>query len=120
VRPDAGIADDVIDRLTDDPWLDASEILIAVHDGLVTLTGNAPTRAMKRRAEDVAAMASGVRDVRNEIRVDDGLASFGRPGEAVRSGRDQPGSGFSSSDRADPVFDTPREHPNWPGYGRRT
>jgi hypothetical protein len=36
------------------------------------------------RAEDIAADASGVTEVRNEIRVDNGVASFGRPGEAVR------------------------------------
>jgi osmotically-inducible protein OsmY len=39
---------------------------------------------MKHRAEDIAADASGVTEVRNEIRVDNGGASFGRPGEAVR------------------------------------
>lgn len=43
---------------------------------------------MKHRAEDLAAAASGVRDVRNRIRVDDGSASGGPPGKAVRQGRD--------------------------------
>lgn len=85
VRPDERIADDIIGRLTDDHAVDASQILVGVEGGLVTLTGNVPARRMKHRAEDIAADASGVRDVRNEIRVDDGRASFGAPGEAVRT-----------------------------------
>jgi osmotically-inducible protein OsmY len=86
VRADASIADEIIDRLTEDAALDASEILLQVDDGVALLTGNVPVRAMKHRAEDIAAEARGVRDVRNEIRVDNGSASAGRPGEAVRSG----------------------------------
>jgi hypothetical protein len=85
VRPDTSIADDIVQRLTDDDSIDASEILLQVEGGVATLTGNVPQRAMKHRAEDIAADANGVRDVRNEIRVDDGSASAGRPGEAVRS-----------------------------------
>lgn len=114
VRSDARITDDIIDRLTDDDRIDASEILVMVEAGVVTLTGNVPERGMKHRAEDLVADASGVRDVHNRIRVDDGSASFGRPGEAVRSGRDQLGSGFSSSARPDPVYDNPNEDSNWP------
>jgi hypothetical protein len=116
VRSDERITDDIIDRLTDDERIDASEVLVMVEAGVVTLTGNVPERAMKHRAEDLVADARGVRDVRNEIRVDPGAASFGRAGEAVRSGRDQLGSGFSSSERPDPVWDNPTEDSNWPGY----
>jgi len=113
VRSDERIRDDIIDRLTDDETLDASEILLMVEGGVVTLTGNVPERPMKHRAEDLAAEASGVRDVRNELRVDNGAASFGRPGEAVRSGNDQLGSAFSSSARPDPVWDNVPEDSNW-------
>ncbi|MDG6348313.1 BON domain-containing protein [Luteimonas sp. 8-5] len=88
VRPDASIADDIVDRLTEDDSLDASQILLQVDGGIAILTGNVPSRAMKHRAEDLAAAASGVRDVRNRIRVDDGSASGGPPGKAVRQGRD--------------------------------
>lgn len=113
VRSDERIADDVISRLTDAPDVDASEILLSVEGGVVTLTGNVPARAMKHRAEDIAAEATGVRDVCNTIRVDNGAASFGRPGEAVRSGLDQQGSAFSSSARPDLVWDNPKEDSNW-------
>ena len=99
MRPDTSIADDIYQRLTDDEELDASEILLSVEDGFVTLTGEVPDKTMKRRAENIAAQARGVRDVRNRIRFDDGIASFGPAGRAVRSGNDQLGSGFSSSER---------------------
>jgi hypothetical protein len=114
VRSDERITDDIIDRLTDDDHIDASEILVMVETGVVTLTGNVPERGMKHRAEDLVADASGVRDVHNRIRVDDGSASFGPAGQAVRSGHDQLGSGFSSSARPDPVYDNPTEDSNWP------
>ena len=94
VRSDERIADDIIGRLTDAADIDASEILLSVEGGVATLTGNVPARRMKHRAEDIAADASGVREVRNTIRVDNGAASFGRPGEAVRSGNDQEGSNW--------------------------
>ena len=113
VRSDERIVDDVIDRLTHDEHIDAREILVKVDEGLVTLTGNVPERAMKRLAEDLVANASGVRDVRNAIRIDDGSASAGLPGQAVRSGHDQLGSGFSSSERLDPLFDNAKDS-NWP------
>ncbi|MDQ3287439.1 MAG: BON domain-containing protein [Pseudomonadota bacterium] len=96
LRSDKRIADDLIDRLTDDDQLDASEILVMVENGVATLTGEVPARWMKRHAEEIAARVSGMRDVRNQLIVDPGVKSFGPPGAAVRSG-DQYGSGFSSS-----------------------
>ena len=97
LRSDARIADDVIDRLTEDEQLDAREILVMVENGVVTLTGEVESRRMKHRAEDIAASAAGVLDVRNQLVVDPGVRSFGVPGSAVRSGQDQFGSGFSSA-----------------------
>lgn len=116
-RPDASIVDDIIGRLTDDEHIDAGEILVMIEGGVVTLTGNVPEHAMKHRAEDIVADANGVRDVHNRIRVDDGSRSAGQPGESIRSGRDQQGSGFSSSARPDPVSNNPAEDSNGPGDG---
>lgn len=104
LRSDARIADDLIDRLTDDDLVDASEILVMVENGVITLTGEVPARRMKHRAEDIASEVAGVRDVNNRLVVDPGVSAFGPPGAAVRSGRDQRGSGFASSARiADPA-----------------
>ncbi len=97
VRSDERIADDLIERLTRADEIDASEILIAIESGVVTLTGEVPQRRMKHLAEDLAVAVQGVREVHNRLLVDKGSASFGPPGQAVRSGSDQQGSGFSSS-----------------------
>ena len=68
-RSDERILDDVNDRLTDDAWIDASDIEVGVTNGVVTLEGTVPDRNQKRRAEDVAADCSGVHDVANRLRV---------------------------------------------------
>lgn len=68
-RSDSRIAEDLNERLTEDALLDASGIVVSVSDGVVTLQGNVENRWMKHRAEDIADDCSGVRDVRNELRV---------------------------------------------------
>ena len=68
-RTDERIHEDVCERLTDDPRVDAFDIEVRVKDGEVTLAGNVTSREQKRRAEDVAALVTGVRDVVNELRV---------------------------------------------------
>jgi len=70
-RSDARILEDVNDRLTDDGWLDASDIEVTVNDREVTLSGHVDSRAAKRRAEDLAEMVSAVRHVQNNLRVRD-------------------------------------------------
>ena len=68
-RSDERIREDVCDRLTDDPYVDATNIEVAVADGEVTLSGFVDRRGDKRRAEDIADNVSGVRDVNNRLRV---------------------------------------------------
>ena len=96
LRSDARIADDLIDRLTEDDQLDASEILVMVENGVVTLTGEIQHRWMKHRAEDIASQVSGVRDIDNRLLVDPGLGALGPPGTAIRAGHAQAGSAFAS------------------------
>ena len=68
-RPDDRIREDVCDRLSDDPWVDASDIEITVRGGEVTLSGNVRDRSDKRRVEDVIENVSGVREVHNNLHV---------------------------------------------------
>lgn len=68
-RSDSRIEEDVNDRLTDDPYLDASDIQVSVKDGEVTLSGTIARREDKRRAEDLAELVSGVGHVQNNLRV---------------------------------------------------
>jgi osmotically-inducible protein OsmY len=68
-RADERIREDVCECLTVDDLLDASAIEVAVTEGEVVLTGIVSERDDKRRAEDLAESVSGVKDVRNNLRV---------------------------------------------------
>ncbi|CDZ48272.1 BON domain-containing protein [Neorhizobium galegae] len=68
-RSDARIEEDVNDRLSDDPVLDASNITVTVQGSEVTLDGFVSSRWDKRRAEDLVEDVSGVRHVQNNLRV---------------------------------------------------
>jgi hypothetical protein len=68
-RADSRIREDVCDRLTDAPFLDASDIEVNVKDGDVTLSGTVRSREERRRSEDLIEHVTGVRDVHNNLRV---------------------------------------------------
>jgi len=68
-RSDERIKEDVNDRLSDDYYVDASEVEVLVSNTEVTLTGTVNSRADKRRAEDIAESVSGVTNVENRLRV---------------------------------------------------
>jgi hypothetical protein len=68
-RSDSRIQEDINDRLTEDPYLDATDIEVSVLDGEVTLTGQVAMREEKRRAEQLAEQVSGVGDVQNNLRL---------------------------------------------------
>jgi hypothetical protein len=69
-RSDERIREDVNDRLTEHPEIDAVDIEVAVLDCEVTLKGTVDDRDQKRLAEDVAEFTPGVKDVHNKIKVD--------------------------------------------------
>ncbi|HEY9489121.1 MAG TPA: BON domain-containing protein [Chryseosolibacter sp.] len=68
-RSDERIKEDVNDRLSDDPFVDASDVDVSVTSGEVTLTGTVDHRSTKRRVEDLAEAVSGVKNVENRLRV---------------------------------------------------
>jgi hypothetical protein len=68
-RSDERIREDINERLTDHPDIDASEIEVQVKNGEVTLAGTLNDRHSKRLAEDVAERVSGVKEVHNQIRI---------------------------------------------------
>lgn len=77
-RSDERIREDVCDLLSDDPRIDASDIEVQVSSGEVTLTGNVRDRQAKRRVEDRVEDISGVKNVQNNLRVQQqGWASTG-------------------------------------------
>jgi osmotically-inducible protein OsmY len=68
-RSDTRIREDVCDRLTDAPDIDASDVEVTVNNGDVTLSGVVRNREEKRRSEDLVENIAGVRDVHNHLRV---------------------------------------------------
>ncbi|MCB8821559.1 BON domain-containing protein [Microvirga rosea] len=89
-RSDERIREDVNDRLTDDPHIDASEIEVTVMSREVTLNGIVQSRFEKRHAEDLAESVSGVTHVQNNLRVR-------QVGDAGMGGGTQTGSGTSQT-----------------------
>jgi len=69
-RSDERLEEEVCERLTADPDVDASDIEVSVQNGEVTLEGTIHTRGMKRAAEDCAEAISGVQQVHNRLRVE--------------------------------------------------
>lgn len=91
-RGDERIREDVCDRLTDDPRIDASDIDVQVKEGEVTLAGSVRSRDEKRFTEDVVERISGVRDVTNHLKVRpaDEVIGTARSGSSVLGLTDTP------------------------------
>lgn len=68
-RSDERIREDVNEALFRSYDVDASDLEVAVLEGVVTLTGTVKNRKEKREAEFCAEAVSGVSDVRNEIQI---------------------------------------------------
>ncbi|PYS69351.1 MAG: hypothetical protein DMF69_17260, partial [Acidobacteria bacterium] len=74
-RSDERIKEDINDRLSEG-YIDATEIMVMVENGEVTLTGTVNSRSDKRRAEDIAEYVSGVSNVENRLRVTDDAGRY--------------------------------------------
>lgn len=85
-RSDDRIREDVSDRLTDDPLVDASDIDVSVESQEVTLTGTVASRNERRLAEECAESVSGVKYVQNNLRVKDRHPGQGGVGGSSTSG----------------------------------
>ena len=103
-RSDDRIKEQVSDRLMDDDDIDATEIIVEVKAGEVTLTGTVNSRHEKRAAEDAAEQTPGVREVQNHLRVQpqdqfSGRSASGQPGQSQwGSSSGPPASGTGRQD----------------------
>ncbi len=68
-RSDDRIHEEVCERLTRHPLVDASLMDVEVRDGEVTLKGEVLDRRMKHLAEDIADEVHGVKEIHNQLRV---------------------------------------------------
>ena len=71
-RADERINDEAHERLTDDPWVDATNIIITASGGEIILSGTVENREAKHRAERCVEDISGVNHVQNNLRIDRG------------------------------------------------
>jgi osmotically-inducible protein OsmY len=68
-RTDDKIRDDILELLTNNADLDASEVELHVEGGEVTLTGTVESRDARWLTEDLVSSVSGVREVFNRLKV---------------------------------------------------
>jgi hypothetical protein len=66
-RPDVRIEEEVVQRLEDAEWVDATDVQVEVADGVVSLAGEVETSTERFAAEDIAAEVAGVVDVINRL-----------------------------------------------------
>ena len=69
MKTDAQLKQDVLDELTWDPKVNATDIGVIVKDGIVTLTGHLGSYAEKDAAEKAAQRVKGVRVLATELNV---------------------------------------------------
>jgi len=69
MKSDAQIQKDVMAEINWQPMLDAAEIGVSVHEGVVTLTGIVDTYTKKIAAENAAKKVAGVKAVAEDIQV---------------------------------------------------
>ncbi|NTU81362.1 MAG: BON domain-containing protein [Chloroflexales bacterium] len=76
---DDAIGAQVCALMTEEGWIDASDIEVHVYEGAVTLEGTVESHEACRLAENIARAVSTVREVHNQLRVRE-------PGDAATPG----------------------------------
>lgn len=85
-RSDTLIGDEIVQTLGRHGQ--ASQVLVQIKQGQVTLSGDVPSAGVRQEVEQLIAGIEGVRGVRSLLNVDSGKRSFGTRGEAVRDNPD--------------------------------
>jgi hypothetical protein len=67
-RSDERLSEEICERLTDHPRIDARDIDVQVNQGEVTLSGSVRDRPTKWHAEDLVMSCRGVKEVHNRLR----------------------------------------------------
>jgi osmotically-inducible protein OsmY len=112
-RSDDRIRDDINERLTDHADIDATDIEVQVREGEVTLTGTVDNRHAKRLAEEIAENVSGVKDVHNNVRVQ----QSGYPSSTATT---QPGSQQQQPQQSTSPYGSPQDRSQQPFGGQQS
>jgi hypothetical protein len=67
IRSDQRIYEDICDRLTENPLIDASDVAVSVRDRTVTLAGSIDNLQALSQVEEIAREVTGVASVRNDL-----------------------------------------------------
>lgn len=97
-RSDERLKEVICELLSDDSALDASNISLTVKNGEVTLEGSVRDRWSKHRAEDLVDDCSGVKEVRNNLRVEKAQDSWSSLSGSDENSAARSSSSASSSD----------------------
>jgi hypothetical protein len=81
IRSDRRIYEDICDRLTENPFIDASDIDVTVRDRTVTLAGSVDNDIVLRQAVAIAGEAIGVAQLHNDLIVRTGGRREASPGD---------------------------------------
>lgn len=68
-RSDEMLREIICEQLTDDPFIDASDVTVDVERGEVTLRGTVANRQQKYAIEDLVADVTGVNEIHNYVSV---------------------------------------------------
>jgi osmotically-inducible protein OsmY len=68
-RSDERLKEEISERLSDDPQIDASDVSIECSNGKITLSGQVDERWMKHHIENLVDRSSGVKDIDNRLTV---------------------------------------------------
>jgi osmotically-inducible protein OsmY len=85
VRSPARIYEDLCDRLTDNPFVDASDIEVVIAGAEVTLNGTVKDPIALRQAQAIAEEVAGVTHVHNRLQLRPAGEREATPGEAVNA-----------------------------------
>ena len=85
VRSPARIYEDLCDRLTDNPFVDASDIEVGIAGTEVTLNGTVNDPIALRQAQAIAEEVAGVTHVHNRLRLRTAGERETTPGDAVNA-----------------------------------
>jgi hypothetical protein len=83
VRSPVRIYEDLCDRLSENPFIDASEIDVMVAGTEVTLAGTVPDVIAMRQAQAIAEEVAGVSHVHNRLQLREAAEREMTPGKAV-------------------------------------
>jgi osmotically-inducible protein OsmY len=102
MRSDDRIKEDICERLSDDPVIDASDISVEARQGVVTLSGTVDSRQLKHRVEDLIERCSGVKDIENRLTVKSPSSGSGSRSAASGASGSSSTTGASSTGTGTP------------------